>query len=290
MRLFTFVLLSFSLVFADKKLPKNFFIFQGDVISIQRSKIESPDTLKGQETKIALSNESLTFHHMKTDETALRFEVSHEWFHIDWKENPNFCRENFNLIIGQVGFFTDHFENWWILFMTGLAFDLKNIQFQWFSQWRTTLYARYNYHNKFRIHVGLLGYLGFRYNEVYPIIGIDFNWKKLQVNLVFPQNISLEYKINPSIIPYLKLRFLTHARRLDKDEPRSLGAFRYEATGLEGGLRFVIKKYANLDVYVGHTGLIVEPRLRVEGRNGTNRIWYDIKSSFYGGISFFVPF
>jgi hypothetical protein len=272
---------------ATQTLPKNFFILKEDATLIQPATIQSPNFAKGQEMSVAVAIGNLAFHHMKNQYTAIRFEVGGELLRIHWKENIEFHQENFYLIVPQIGFFTNKYQNWWILFTTGVAFDAKHFNLKHFSQWVTTFYAKYNYQDKFNVHVGLLGYYGFRYNEVYPIIGIDFALKRLQFNLIFPYNISLEWHVLDWLVPFVKTRFIAQPRRLSAKEPRSLGAILYKATGTEIGLRAVIKKHCHIDVYGGR---MWSPNLRVEGRNGTNRIYYNLESTYYGGLGIYLPF
>lgn len=268
--------------------PKNFFIFTSEGFWVFKSKITSPALFDQQEIGQRAVTTSFSWNHMVKKHTGLRLEIGQEYFDVDWKDSFELKRQNYNAYLTNIGVFSDFWENWWIFTSAGVVTDPESWSLSTYAQYRFVLYTRYNYRERFRVHLGALGYYGMKYNRIIPIVGIDFShFKHLTINLVFPNDISLVWEMAPSLSLIARYRFMLFTRRLDTEELRPKGGLKFSATGAEIGVRGTLKEIISVQGFIGRA---FNKQMRFEDNNGKNRTYYDQASSFYAGGGLFFVF
>ena len=209
-----------------------------------------------------------------------------EWntFTMDWDKNPRFHSKHFHYVQFALGFFTEGLENWeWI---ARINYNIDSEHFnhpKTYGLFEALLWGVHELAEKWHYHIGACGYTGFRGQEIYPIIGLDYELnKKWFFQAVFPITYSVEYSFNNRWSLSLKGRPLKERFRSGGHEPSPRSVFSYSTMGAELNLRY--EKFLRLEFEL-FGGYNFGGDFYIKDNTGHNSLYTHLKGAPYVGAS-----
>lgn len=209
-----------------------------------------------------------------------------EWntFELDWNHNTRFHKTRFEYMQFALTFLSMAEEKWrWVARID------YNVDLHHFSQPReyglfsALLWGTHEIWEKWHYHVGALGYTGFRGQEVYPIIGLDYAPNsKWFIQAVFPITYSVEYILTDQWRIGLKGRPLKERFRVGSHEPVPRSIFNYSTMGAEFNVHYEKFLRLELEFFAGYN---FGGSLYLKDHAGHQALYTNVKGSPYAGLS-----
>jgi len=129
---------------------------------------------------------------------------------------------------------------------------------------------------------------GMRYTRALPILGFDYfphnDWK---INMVFPLNVSVAYKVTSHFSMEAALRTVLSRQRVPKNTHPDKGLVAYRNWGAELGLDYAWNQFFSANAHIGES---LAGRLRVGDKNDRHRTHYRIRDGLYWGAYLSIAF
>jgi hypothetical protein len=136
-------------------------------------------------------------HFLDQDENSLTYELGYDYLRLDWDKNPRFKQENFNYLIGSVGFVSTTLERWKWIVNAGFSVDAERFDFGPSAVYHAMLWGRFHFIDNLGLHVGALGWYGVENGRGFPIFGFDWRFnEKWSGNAIYPIDYSITYSID----------------------------------------------------------------------------------------------
>ncbi len=133
------------------------------------------------------------------DENSLTYGLGYDYLGLHWKENPRFDQQNFNYVVGSLGFVSTTLERWRWIFNAGFSVDAERMDFGPSGVYHGMLWGRFHFIDNMGIHVGALGWYGVKNGRGFPVFGFDWRFNdKWSGNAIFPVDYSITYSFDES--------------------------------------------------------------------------------------------
>jgi hypothetical protein len=198
-----------------------------------------------------------------------------------WKENPYFDQKNYETASVSLSGFSNRLPDWlWKADLTAFL-DTDPGDLEKYLYWDILLWGRYDYCEDFGLHMGFYAITGMKIDRVYPIIGIDWRcWRKLNLNLVFPVDISALWEFNDCWNAGVALRFFESRHRVGKNENLPRALWDYRTSGMEFAVNYNCTDYIHVNFHAGYT---LGGKLKIADRGNDDPHHFKFKSSPYIG-------
>jgi hypothetical protein len=232
---------------------------------------------------------SMIFYYDPCNKEGANLAVAYKKTYLNWQHNPYFNETNFDTISAIVGGYSERLCDW--IWRGQLSINFDNIEhwdYQDYMNYDLLLWGRYAFCENIGVHIGIFGQTGMRIDRVYPVIGFDWKYNdNIQINLIYPLNVSAVYSFNPQWSVALAGRFFDERHRVKKDAHLSEGLWVYRVVGGECALNYNPTNWISANIHVGST---IGGTLKVANRNYHNRRRYTVDDSFYAGGELSVSF
>lgn len=179
-------------------------------------------------------------------DNALCLQAGYSSMRLNWEQNPRFKQKDFNDLVLSLAWISNSVPDWrWVVDL-GAHIDTKFYNLSKHTFYTGFLWGRLNYRPYMGFHYGLLGQIGVKSKYVLPIIGLDtFVSRRIQLNLVFPLDISGSYYFNRQWRFSIKYRsfggWYRANHRVGNDEPLPGALVTQSSSGVDGGIYY--KRY-----------------------------------------------
>lgn len=225
---------------------------------------------------------SMVFYHDPCYEEGASIGVSFSRTRIDWRHNHLFHQKDFDQVCLTLGFSSARLCSW--LWQAQFTANFDNIEYWSFNDYMNydmLLWGRYEYNKCLGIHIGVLATTGMKIDRVYPIIGVDWQWRdNIKINLIFPLNISIVYNFNKAWSVALAGRLFYERHRLKRHEILEKGLIQYQSSGAEIGLTYNPADWLLANI---HAGYDFGGRFKTATRHYKHRHNYDVDGAPYAG-------
>lgn len=245
---------------------------------------------QGQHIRFALAETSLSYNKLLgcDRDMGIFFGIGYSNNLIRWKQNPNFNQEYFNNLNVDIGGFSTHFPCWLWKWDLGAAFDLDHMKVAQYTLYSGTLWGRYELYDNVGLHMGAIVTTGLHKNKAWPIIGLDYTWRKcLKLSLVYPVDMSAMYNIADCWALGVAQRFFWTRHRVGLHEPVPRALVEYRNSGTEGRLTYKCDPGIYASVHAGYAygnDLIITNQLAKDGTH------YKFDGAAYYGVDVTVKF
>ncbi|NGX57413.1 MAG: hypothetical protein K940chlam3_00304 [Chlamydiae bacterium] len=269
---------------AEEMPVKSFGQFDIDYESIFDSHFKNSD-FANQEMGFGEGNIILSYTRLLTKDQGYNVGGGYTKTTIFWDDNPFFNQDNFDTLNFSLNGFTKCFNC--LELKGGASISIDTHQWAWdYNFYTLTGWGRYVWNTRFcgdvGINFGATSRLGLKRGYLYPIFGVDLTpWEDLQMNLIFPTDMAVIYRIAKYWSLDLRGKLLNSRRRLDKNEVLSRGYFDYISSGIELGLNFECDPYAAANFHVGTT--LGNGELRVSNTDDLDARELKISAALYIG-------
>ena len=209
-----------------------------------------------------------------------------EWntFTMNWNKNPKFNQTHFYYVQFALTFFTSAIEDWRWIIRADYNMDTEHFNNpSKYGLFTGLLWGTYQIHRKWHYHVGAVGYSGIRGQQVYPIIGADYAPNKTwTIQMVFPIEYYVEYKLDDHWRFSVKGRPLKERFRTNKNQPQPRSIFNYSSMGLEANVKY--EKFMHFEIEA-YGGCNFGGSFYIKDEHGKNPLYSDVGASPYGGIN-----
>lgn len=208
-----------------------------------------------------------------------------EWnaFTLDWNKNPKFHEHNFQFMQFSLTFHTTALDQWRWIARAEYNQDLKHFtnpgQYGLFT---LLFWGRNEIFDNWHYHIGGLGYTGMEGSTIYPVIGLDYTYKKWLFEFVFPITYQIQYSIDDNWKLALVGRPLKERFRTDSHQPQPNSVFNYSSIGSELNVKY--ERFLRLEVE-GYLGYNWGGSFYIKDKRGHNPLYEDVYGSFYGGVA-----
>jgi hypothetical protein len=130
-------------------------------------------------------------------DNSLSWGLGYDYMKIGWEKNPLFSQENFNYVVGSLGYVSTTLEKWRWIVNGGFSVEANHLDFGQTGVWHGMLWGRYSFNNSSGWHMGILGWYGILNGYALPIFGVD--WKMTQnitLYAIFPVNFSMSFALS----------------------------------------------------------------------------------------------
>jgi hypothetical protein len=201
---------------------------------------------------------------------------------IDWKNNPFWTKKNYHTATMSLTAFTNRLCDWTWRAQLGWNFDTDHLNLSEYSTFDSFLWGRLDYCENVGIHIGLIAQTGMKIDRLYPILGFD--WKisdSWMLNMVFPLNISLIYKLDCNWSLAAEARFFDVRYRVGRNENLSRGLVHYTSAGLEFAAIYELNEWITANAHIGYD---VGGRMIVANRHDRHSKRFRFNGAgYYGG-------
>jgi hypothetical protein len=206
---------------------------------------------------------------------------------LSWTGNPWFDQQQFSTATLTFTGFSSRFNHWNWKGQLTLTTDADEWSLSDYTYYDTLLWGRYCYNPCLGFHIGFLLQTGMKMNQIYPILGFDWQMHPLwKLNVVFPVNLSLEYQFRNCWSLALAIRNFDNRFRVGKEEAHSQSLIRYRNVGNEIAIKYETKSlFVNI-----HAGYTWNGKFRVANNNNQHAAHYKLKPSAYYGAEAVVKF
>lgn len=205
-----------------------------------------------------------------------------------WHDNPFFNQTRYNTLTLTLGGFTRRVVDWRWVAQAGANLDTTHWDFEEYTTYDMLLWGRYNYCDNLGVHVGFVARSGMKIDRVLPILGVDWTfWNCMQLNLIFPLNVSLAYSWNKNWSAALAGRFFYSRHRVGDDQHIQKGLWEYQNTGAEFAITYLQKGWLSCNV---HAGYALGGRVKISDRHHKHSHRFDFEGSPYAGLNAEVRF
>lgn len=237
----------------------------------------------------AVLDASMVYYYDACNKEAAMAAVAYKKTYLNWKHNPFFKETNFDMISLILGGYSERLTDWIWRGQISINFDnIEHWEFQNYMNYDLMLWGRLNLCEDIGFHIGIFAQTGMKIDRVYPIIGIDWKYSdNLQINLIYPLNISAVYQFNCHWSAALAARFFDERHRVKKDAYLSEGLWSYRVTGIECALNYTPTDWIAANVHLGST---LGGILKVANRNYNHRRRFTVDDSAYAGGEISISF
>lgn len=225
---------------------------------------------------------SAVFYHNPCYEEGASIGISYSRSRIDWRHNHLFNQKDFDEVCLTVGFSSQRLCDWlWQAQLTANFDNIEHWTFNDYMNYDMLLWGRYDYSKTLGINIGFLAVTGMKIDRVYPIIGIDWQWRpNLKINLVFPVNLSIVYNFNKAWSIALAGRLFYERHRLRRNERLNEGLIEYRSGGGEIDLNYNPTEWLFANVHIGYT---LGAKLKTSNMHHHHRKNYKVDGAPYVG-------
>jgi len=223
----------------------------GDAVGKAKFKHSGEGHLKFN--KIRVEGRGIFYHNDEFNEGAYAT-LGYQAIKLDWNENPYFSQTEFRTADLSIGAFTEHCCDWRWVGEASINIETDHPNFNEYSFYDLLLWGRYTYCEHIGIHVGMVVQTGMRIDQVYPVIGVDWQIdEKWKLNLIYPLNVSLVYQMSKCWSVALAARAFYERHRVGSHAnlPRALVI--YENTGGELAINYDCDRWLSVNVHAGYT-------------------------------------
>ncbi len=228
------------------------------------------------------------FYHNACYQEGAKAKIGYTYTVFDWKQNPFFHQDHFNMASIELGFATKRVTDWLWQANISMNVDTDHFQINKYANYDFLLWGRYDWNCAIGFHTGFLAYTGMKVDRVWPIIGFD--WcinRKWKLNAIFPMNMSLVYKVTPAFSASLAGRLFYNRYRAGSHEPVPQAIFEYQNRGLELGLSYECASWLSANAHLGYT---FGGQTTFSNKNRHHRQHLDIDGACYFGGNVSVKF
>lgn len=257
-------------------------LLSGLYIDAKPASFES-ESLAGEHLQYAEANLSYTYNYPICDTTGLSFGAGYTSNWVIWKQNPYFNETQFNYVDFLLGGYTKAIPSFlWSL--VGFAYiDTAVLDLANYALYQVILHGKYYVNDCFTFNSGFILELGLDQDMIWPILGIDWNiTPKWRLGLVYPLDLALEYKIDPSLSASANARILRTRHRVESYEIKPNAIFEYTNWGMEGEL--IWRPLISLCIK-GFAGSTTGGDFKVANQYGHHAKHRKLNAAPYGGIS-----
>ncbi|MCB1111838.1 MAG: hypothetical protein H7A37_10275 [Chlamydiales bacterium] len=223
----------------------------------------------------------MVFYYDPCNREALYITGNYSYTKLWWEQNPLVHRKYYNTGGIALGFFSNRLCDWIWQGQAEWTLDLDHPQFDRYSTYDLLLWGKYEYDPCTHLHVGVIVQTGMKRDRVYPIIGFDRALTdKIDLNVVFPVNMSLVYNMTEQFRLEAGTRFFSNRYRGAPDDPQPESVIGFTNTGFELGATYECERQYRFNIHAGYT---MGGDLRIANANNDNPVHYDLGSSFYWG-------
>lgn len=232
---------------------------------------------------------NLVFYYQECYQEGAAIALAYDRTYMNWDENPYFDQLNIDQASLILSGFSKRLCDWEWRSQISINFDnLRYWNFQDYMNYDIVLWGRYAYCQDLGLHIGFWAQTGMKFDRVYPIIGIDWqydcHWK---FNLIFPMNISVVYAFNSTWSVALANRFFDQRHRVNKHEPLSEAIYHYQTSGGEFGVYYTPGDYLSANIHAGYN---FGGHLSVASRHYHHNKRLRVESAPYAGAEIAVRF
>lgn len=200
-----------------------------------------------------------------------------------WKENPDFDREHFQYVVASLSGYTAAITDWVWKAGLNLLIDTQELSLSDYTLYQGYLFGKYTLAEPLLFTAGFLLEVGLHKEKIWPVLGFEyFPFEALDIHLVYPLDVSINYHPIPQISIGASARFLRNRHRVKNDETLPMGIFEYHTNGAEVDLTYLPFDFLNLKAFAGST---FNGDLKITDRNNHNATHFKFKGSFYAGGS-----
>lgn len=182
---------------------------------------------------------SLVFYYNPCRKEGVALQAGFTRYNVDWKQNPYFDENEYNMFSVGLGFFTARAWRWEWKGLAKVNFNTDHWDVQRYSTFDFLLWGRFELATDWGFHAGALALTGMKIDRVYPIFGLDYTlnpcWK---FNAIFPLNFSVIYTPSDMWAFSLQSRFWDVRQRTGRHEPLCRAVWEYRNFGAELGATF----------------------------------------------------
>ena len=209
-----------------------------------------------------------------------------EWntFTLNWTKNPKFNQDHFYYAQFALTFYSTALDRWRWIVRGEYNLDLEHFSNpHLYGLFSGLLWGTYELFEKWRYHLGGVGYSGMRGSQIYPIIGLDYTLDEHWVFLaVFPIEYYAMYKIDSNWRLAAKIRPLKERFRTGKKEPQPRSIFSYSSVGAEFNAHYEIFMRLEVEAYVGYN---FGGSFYIKNSKGHNSLYTDVGGAPYCGLT-----
>ena len=201
---------------------------------------------------------------------------------LDWNNNPNFSKKNFNTLSLSLSAFSMRLCDWnWKANVTFNQNTDHLTDWERYSTWDLLLWGRHDWKKNVGLHMGFYAITGMHLDRVYPIFGFDWHcYNNIKVNLVFPVDMSVIWEYSKCLSISGSVHFFESRQRVGKHEPLSMAIWNFKTWGTELGLNYYLTEIFQANI---HAGYAFGGKVKVANRNYDNPHHFKFKSAPYVG-------
>jgi hypothetical protein len=270
---------------------RNFFTFDVSYDYITNSKIKST-AFRNEDLQFSHGTVLVSYVYFLDCLDAISVGAGDTYDRLSWNGNIYFNRRDYNSIDFLVGGFTKRLRDW-----TWKGSLLAQVDSRYFKGnytfYTSTIWGRYSWDfcfcHDFGFDIGGIYLFGLKHSEFVPIIGFDFKlWDRIQINAIYPVNLSISYAFNCNWSVAVAGRIWEVRHKLYKDEPLPQGYFTYRNSGIELALNYNYDPIVTANVHVGST--LGSGTMKITNYQNHDPIYVKYKAAFYAGGEVTVHF
>lgn len=174
--------------------------------------------------------------------------------YLRWNQNPYFNQRYFDTASFNVSGFSHRLQEWYWRGNVSFNFDTDHFDPEEYLTYDLLLWGRYTYCKNFGLHVGFYAITGMKVDRVYPILGVDWLYRKnIRINLVFPVDINATWEINKCWTTGAAIRFFESRHRVGEHAELPMAVWVYRVWGAEYFLTYNLSEFIHLNVHGGYT-------------------------------------
>lgn len=206
---------------------------------------------------------------------------------LSWADNPYFTQEDYDFISFNINGFTYIWDGDIVLKGGASAnIDTRHWSLTEYTYYMLTGWGRYAWDTcllgEIGLNLGATGRVGLGNGFIAPIFGVDFElWDNVKVNLIFPIDMAVIYKVNECWSFAVTGRIWNSKRRWGADEPISRGYWEYKNRGIDFGIQYEWDPIAAINIHVG--GTFGDNRIRISNGSDMRIGEFRFNSAPYAG-------
>lgn len=258
------------------------FNFSALYVDVSKTSFRTPD-VKGEDLFYRELDLNATYTYAPSEIYGFSLGGGYIGSRVEWEENPDFQETHFHYITTSLSAYTAAVSDWIWKCGVNFLFDTEVWSLADYTLYQGYLFGKYTLAEPLLFNVGFLLEVGLHKEKIWPVLGFDyFPSKKVDIHLVYPLDISINYHPISALSLGASMRFLRNRHRVKDSEPLPMAIFEYHTQGVEADVNYMAFAFINLKAFVGST---FNGDLKVTNRNNHNAIHYKFRGSLYGGAA-----